>query len=890
MIWHSSNIREVETELNTNLEDGLSSGEAEKRLKEYGLNLFESIKRKSFWKHLARQFKDYMVIILMIAALVSTGIAIYNKDSFWMESIAIVGIILINSIVSFIQEKRSEKALAVLKKVATPTARVIRDRDDITVNTSELVPGDIIYVEEGDTVPADARLISSTDLRCREYAVTGEILPMEKSAFSELKDSTHLQQRSNMIYAGTDVIAGSGKAVIVETGVNCEILKVLNQTKRRDEPLTSAQRSLAKMEKFLGIFALVCCLVYFAVGVFIMHQDLMTMVMTALALAVAIIPESLPAIVGVVLAVSLQRMAKQKAIVRRLDSLETLRNVTVICTDKTGALTSRDMKVKKAWAQTKTSLIDDEPLGDIAALLRIAALCCDAEAKGKEGKKRYTGNSMEIAILKAAEKMGYSKFTLENTLPRIGEIPFDHLRRLMSTVNIIAGRPVAIVKGAPDVLLPKCTHGSLKKARNVTEEMTQEGLSVIAIGYKYLEEPSAHPTPSEIENDLTLAGLIGIQDPAHQSALLAVKKCKAMGIKPVMLTGDHLNTAVSVAKELRILEREEEAVTGDQLRRMSDDELAEKIRHISVYARIQPEDKLRIVKMWKRKKEVVAMTGKRLTDVPALESAHIACALGQNGKDAVKNKSDLILADDSFSTVVSAIQYSRGIFENIRKAIRFLLGCNLGELLTVFTALVAGWGIPLIPIQLLWINLVTDSFPAIALAMEKPEPNLSRRPAPLRKESIFAGSLGLYSVLEGFMFGILTIGAYVLGRFYLEGATPQIGRSMAFAVLALSQIIHAHNVRSKNSIFKIGIFSNPGLWLASFVSIALVLVVMLTPARLLFDITTLTLEQWKWIALFAVLPSFVMEVAKLFRYGIKRKQERRRIQKEMQKRKEKAAE
>lgn len=848
--------------------------------------MFEQIKRKSLFKHFSQQFKDVMIILLILVALFALAISIYRKNSLWLESLLILGIILVNTVISFAYEKRAEKSLTALKKVAAPSARVWRDGEELMVKTSELVPGDIIEIEAGDTVPADARLIFSRELRCRDYAVTGEPIPMEKNPYVQLKDSTPLLQRDNMVYAATDVVAGHGKAVVVETGLHCEVAKLLHLDLSGQEVLIGAQISLRKMEKVLGILAVISCIAYFAAGVFIMRQDMVTVAMTALSLAVAIVPESLPAIVGVVLAVSLQRMAKQNAVVRRMNSLETLRNVSVICTHKTGALTSRQMRMIKAWAQPKISLLDDEPLGDVAALIRLAGLCCDAEVKKRRGKNVYVGDPVQAAILTAAEKMGYSKFTLDNTLPRIGVIPFDSVRRLMSTINIIDGKTVAVVKGAPDVLLPKCSHGSLRKARNVVAEMTQSGLSVIAIAYRELEKVSAHPTPVEIEQDLTLAGLVGLEDPVHQSALLAVKKCRAMGIKPVMLTGEDLNTAVAFAKQLRILDREEEGITGQQLRQMTDDDLVQNISQYSVFARIGAEDKVRIVKAWKRKKEIVAITGKRLSDVPALEAADIACALGDTGKDAVKNNADLILTDDSFATVVDSIQFSQGIFENIRKAIRFLLGCNLGELLSVFTALVAGWGIPFLPVQLLWINLVTDSFPAIALATEKPEPTLTRSTRRRRHESIFAGSLGIYAVLEGAMFGALTVAAYVLGRFYLPGASPDVGQSMAFAVLAFSQIVHAHNVRSKVSVFRVGLFSNPLLWGASLLSAGLVLAVMLTPLRTTFRLDPLTQTHWIWVAAFSLIPGMIMEIAKIIRYAAKRRRERKRMLAEIRKRKE----
>lgn len=877
MIWHSSAVNDIETELDSDIKNGLSDEEASIRLKKYGMNLYERPIHKSLWKHLSNQFSDFMAIILILGAVASIIISLYQKTSYWMEALLMIGIVIFNFIISYIQEYHALKTLRSIKKMATSQVMVKRGGEFRKINTSELVPGDIIYIEKGDVVPADARIIESKKLSCNDKIITSHSVYAEKNGRAVLKDNTPLELRSNMIYAGTTIANGSATAIIVDTGLKCEVVRFMDIDMSESKSIIPSQRTVLRFGRIIGIIALAVCVIYCLIGILVMHLDPIELIMTAIAIGAAIIPESLPVIVSVVVATSIKRMAKRNAFLRKADTVEKLKDINVICTDKTSALTSNSMTVRKAWAQTKTSLIDDEQLGDVTTLLKLGALCCNANyTRNPDTKEKiYHGDPIEVAMIIASEKVGYNKQTLENTLPRIGEIPFDPRRRLMTTLNIIDGRSYAIVKGAPEVILPKCTHGSLKRARNVSREMAADGLSVIVIAYKKLEEVTALPSPEKIENDLTIAGVIGIEDPMHNEALLAVKNCRQMGIRPVLVTGDNLSSASIFARELGIMREGDEAVTGADLHEIDDDTLYERLDKISVYARTSPGDKTRIIKAWKRRRANVAVTGRRLSDIPAMKDADVSCALGQSGKDSIKNSSDVILMDDKFSTLVEAVHYSRAVFDNIRKVIRFLLGCNLGELIAVFTALLVGWGTPLIAIQLLWINLVTDMLPAIALAFEKPEdmyPVKNKK----RRENILSGTVSIYTFFEGIMFGALTIGAYVLGRFIITDCSPALGQTMAFAVLAFSQLVHANNVRSKRSLFKKGVFSNAAMILAFILSAGMVLLVMLTPLRYLFSLTLMNAEQWKLTAALSFVPFVLLELIKLFRAAVKSVKARRR--------------
>ncbi len=865
MIWHSSNISDVLDSLGANADTGFTQSQAEQKLSEFGLNKLVEKPPKTFFQRFFNQLKDFMVIILIIAAVISVGITIYNGEHDWVEPIVIVAIIFINALLGVVQEAKAEAALEALKNMSAPKSRVLRGGKTIFIPTQEIVPGDILMLEAGDFIPADARLITSASLRCDESALTGESVTTDKYADAQVREISALGDRSNMVYSGCIVAYGRAKAVVTETGMHTEMGKVASMLNSGEQPITPLQVKLQKLGKTLGILALFICAVIFIIGT-ITGLGFMNMLITAVSLAVAAIPEGLPAIVTITLALGVQRMVKRNAIIRNLPAVETLGSANVICSDKTGTLTLNQMTMMEAWtanepfdvAKGNVSEVPEE----ISNLLRMAALCCDAKMETQKGKQVLIGDPTETALIVAANRYGLDKKELENFYPRVSEIPFDSDRKLMTTVHIIEGRPVAIVKGAPDILFSKCTAGDIEQAKRINDQFANKALRVLAIAYKPLNAIPTNPVPEELENMLTLVGMVGLIDPPREEAKRAIQKCKTAGIKTVMITGDHVLTACAIAKELGIMDQGDRAVTGVELSRMSDQELSKRIEHISVYARVSPEDKIRIVQAWQSKGKVVSMTGDGVNDAPALRAADIGCAMGITGTDVAKGAAAMVLTDDNFATIVGAVEEGRGIYDNIRKAVRFLLGCNLGELLSVLVSILLGWGAPLIAIQLLWINLVTDSLPALALGMEKPEKDIMNRPPRRRDESVFAGKLGLKALLEGVMFAAITVTAYYLGRFVFTNNVEFYGQTMAFAVLAFSQLVHASNIRSTHSLFRAGV--NPYMLGAVGISSLLMLLVLLTPLREVFKLARLNSAEIVWVIVLALIPFVIEELVKLF--------------------------
>ena len=865
MIWHSSNISDVLDSLGANADTGFTQSQAEQKLSEFGLNKLVEKPPKTFFQRFFNQLKDFMVIILIIAAVISVGITIYNGEHDWVEPIVIVAIIFINALLGVVQEAKAEAALEALKNMSAPKSRVLRGGKTIFIPTQEIVPGDILMLEAGDFIPADARLITSASLRCDESALTGESVTTDKYADAQVREISALGDRSNMVYSGCIVAYGRAKAVVTETGMHTEMGKVASMLNSGEQPITPLQVKLQKLGKTLGILALFICAVIFIIGT-ITGLGFMNMLITAVSLAVAAIPEGLPAIVTITLALGVQRMVKRNAIIRNLPAVETLGSANVICSDKTGTLTLNQMTMMEAWtanepfdvAKGNVSEVPEE----ISNLLRMAALCCDAKMETQKGKQVLIGDPTETALIVAANRYGLDKKELENFYPRVSEIPFDSDRKLMTTVHIIEGRPVAIVKGAPDILFSKCTAGDIEQAKRINDQFANKALRVLAIAYKPLNAIPTNPVPEELENMLTLVGMVGLIDPPREEAKRAIQKCKTAGIKTVMITGDYVLTACAIAKELGIMDQGDRAVTGVELSRMSDQELSKRIEHISVYARVSPEDKIRIVQAWQSKGKVVSMTGDGVNDAPALRAADIGCAMGITGTDVAKGAAAMVLTDDNFATIVGAVEEGRGIYDNIRKAVRFLLGCNLGELLSVLVSILLGWGAPLIAIQLLWINLVTDSLPALALGMEKPEKDIMNRPPRRRDESVFAGKLGLKALLEGVMFAAITVTAYYLGRFVFTNNVEIYGQTMAFAVLAFSQLVHASNIRSTHSLFRAGV--NPYMLGAVGISSLLMLLVLLTPLREVFKLARLNSAEIVWVIVLALIPFVIEELVKLF--------------------------
>ncbi|MGN1248738.1 MAG: cation-translocating P-type ATPase, partial [Candidatus Spyradocola sp.] len=758
----------------------------------------------------------------------------------------IVAIVIANAVMGVLQESKAEKALDALKNLSAPHARVLRDGKESVVDAKALVPGDVILLEAGDFVPADARLITAASLKCEESALTGESVPAEKDAQTTVPDDAPLGDRRNMVYSGCSVTYGRATAVVTATGMNTEMGKIANLLDSSEDTQTPLQKKLANLGKYLGILALAACAVVFVVGLF-NGMDVMDIFMTAVSLAVSAIPEGLPAIVTIVLAIGVQRMVKRNAIIRRLPAVETLGSASVICSDKTGTLTQNRMTLTHAYVDGASAPeeISSHNSESVRQLLRLAALCCDGSVTFTDDEEQHIGDPTETAILVAAHKNGMDKDDLNAQSPRLAELPFDSDRKLMTTVNRIDGQNVVIVKGAFDVLASRCTSGDLKVARRVCDEMSAQALRVLAVAAKRIDNLPEAPTSDALECNLTLLGLVGMIDPPRPEAREAVRQCRKAGIKPVMITGDHVVTASAIARDLGILQPGDEAITGAQLQKMTDSELDARVRGISVYARVSPEDKIRIVRAWQRQGEIVSMTGDGVNDAPALKAADIGCAMGITGTDVAKGAADMTLTDDNFATIVSAVREGRGIYDNIKKAVGFLLGTNIGEILTVFLAMVCWHKSPLLSMQLLWINLVTDSLPAIAIGMEPVEPDvMDRKPKP-RDESLFAHGMGVRIALQGLLFSGLTLLAFRLGE-SVTGALAG-GQTLAFMVLALSQIFHAFNMRTNQSLFKVGVFSNSQMNKAALVSLALTAAVLfIPPLATLFGL--IRLPGWLYLA------------------------------------------
>ncbi len=863
MTPHNTPQEDLLKELRTSLEAGLSSQEAQQRLGQYGENKLAEKKKKTNLQRFLEQFKDAMIIILLLAAAVSFVVACFGHDPMeFFEPLLILLIVVLNAVLGMVQEAKAEKALDALKSMSAPHARVLRDGKEQVIDAAQLVPGDVIRLEAGDFIPADARLLKSVSLKSEESALTGESVPSEKDAAALVEEKAPLGDRSNMVFSGCSVTYGTATAVVTGTGMNTEMGKIAGLLEGEEEGQTPLQQKLAQLGKYLGFVALAACAVIFVVGL-AGGINVLEIFMTAVSLAVSAIPEGLPAIVTIVLAIGVQRMVKKNALIRRLPAVETLGSASVICSDKTGTLTQNRMTLVKLWVNGEPELEAVSTSNTQAAreLLRYGALCCDGSVVYKEdGTEQHIGDPTETSILVAAHKNGMEQDELNRQYPRLAELPFDSDRKLMTSVNQIDGKIVAIVKGAFDMMAARCVSGNLEAAKEKNDEMSRGALRVLAVGYKFLEKAPEDPTSEELENGLTLLGLVGMIDPPRPEAKAAVATCRQAGIKPVMITGDHVVTASAIAKELGILGDGDKAITGAQLDAMTEEQLDQEVEHISVYARVSPENKIRIVKAWQRKGQVVSMTGDGVNDAPALKAADIGCAMGITGTDVAKGAADMTLTDDNFATIVDAVREGRGIYANIKKVVGFLLGTNIGEVLTVFFAMILWHKTPLLSMQLLWINLVTDSLPAISLGMEAVEADvMDHKPKP-KSEGIFAHGLGIQVVLQGCMFALLTLAAFVLGQRF--GGSLEAGQTMAFMVLALTQIVQSFNMRSQRSLFAIGPFSNKKLNGAALLSLALVCLVLFTPVRIAFGLVLL--PAWLYLVGLGLIlvPLPVMELAK----------------------------
>ena len=862
MTPHSQNANDLLKSLGTDREKGLTLAAVAGLKEKYGENKLREKKKKTTAQRFIDQFKDAMILILIAAAIVSFVVICVEEN--WGELFEpglILLIVILNAVMGVYQEGKAEKALDALKNMSAPHARVIRDGKETIVEAAELVPGDIIRLEAGDFVPADARLLHSAGLKSEESALTGESVPSEKDYLADVKDGAPIGDRHNMVYSGCSITYGTATAVVTATGMDTEMGKIANLLDNEEDAQTPLQQKLAQLGKYLGIMAIAACAVIFVVGI-ANGIHVLEIFMTAVSLAVSAIPEGLPAIVTVVLSIGVQRMVKKNALIRKLPAVETLGGASVICSDKTGTLTQNRMTLTKAYVDGSddTENISNNNSEAVRKLLKYGALCCDGSVVFRGTEEQHIGDPTETAIVLAAHKNGMPKDDLNKHHPRLAEIPFDSDRKLMSTVNVIDGKNIVIVKGAFDMMAERCIAGDIDRAKNFTESMSKDALRVLAIAYKEIDTIPEEPTSDVLERDLVFMGLVGMIDPPRAEAKDAVAVCRRAGIKPVMITGDHVVTASAIAKELGILLEGDRAITGAELDALTDRELDEQVENISVYARVSPENKIRIVKAWQRKGQVVSMTGDGVNDAPALKAADIGCAMGITGTDVAKGAADMTLTDDNFATIVDAVKEGRGIYANIKKVVGFLLGTNIGEVITVFMAMLLWHKTPLLSMQLLWINLVTDSLPAIALGMEAVEADvMDKKPKP-KTEGIFAHGLGIRVVLQGIMFATLTLIGFVLGE-EMHG-TLEGGQTMAFTVLSLTQIVQAFNMRSEHSLFKIGIFKNRTLNLAALSSVLMVALVLFTPLRGAFGLVLLPAELYLIAMGLIFVPLVVMEISK----------------------------
>lgn len=868
MNWWQMETKEAARRLETDEKRGLTSQMAAERLAQKGRNeLAETEGKKSlFWRFLA-QFDDFMILLLLGAAVVSVVISRLSGENDVLDAVMILGIVVLNAALGLFQESKAEKTLEALKKMAAPHARVIRDGIVREIPAAEVVPGDLLLLETGDAVCADGRVVESRSLKTEESALTGEALPVEKTAAGGLPEETATGDRKNMVLAGGYVVYGKGKILVTATGMDTEMGRIAAMLSHTSDSMTPLQKKLEQTGKQLGIGALAICALIFCMGI-LQEKPPFSMFMTAVSLAVAAIPEGLPAIVTIVLAMGTSRMSEKHTIVRRLSAVETLGGAQVICSDKTGTLTQNRMQVS-TWTDYSRREPKNEDLRETVA--NLFALCNDCNVS--DGNLQ--GEPTEKALGEYAQSMGIDFAALRRDMPRVGEIPFSSARKRMTTLHKTEDGWISVTKGAPDILLEKCAFcmegsgqvpfDSRRKsmARMVNGEMAAQALRVVAVAFRqWSEKPPL--TEEALERNLVFTGMAGMVDPPRPEVKEAVHLCRQAGIRPVMITGDHVLTAEAIGRELGIYQKGDCAVTGAELDKMSDKELETAAETCTVFARVAPEHKVRIVQAFQKRGNVVAMTGDGVNDAPALKTADIGCAMGKSGTEVAKGASDLILTDDNFATIVEAVREGRGIYDNIRKAVHFLLSSNIGEILTIFVAMVLGWAAPLLPIQLLWVNLVTDSLPAIALGMEPAEENIMERPPRKNTGSLFEDGLGGRILLEGVMIGVLALLAFGIGHVYFDQEDGYaVGRTMAFAVLSLSQLVHAFNMRGEGSLGKLPFCSNKWLLMAFVVGVALqCVVIMMPPLAGIFQVVPLNGEQWLLTVALALAPLPLVELEK----------------------------
>ncbi len=881
--WYSKTKDQILIDLETNEQHGLTDEIVSERLKQYGSNELATKQKRTLWQRIFAQINDVLVYVLIIAALISAFVGE------WADASIIALVVVLNAVIGVVQESKAEQALEALKKMATPKAIVKRNGELKEIPSEHVVPGDIVMLDAGRYIPCDLRLIETANLKVEESALTGESAPVDKDAIyhpsMQRDEQVPLGDQKNMAFMSTLVTYGRGVGVAVETGMNSQIGKIATLLHEADDDMTPLQKSLAQVGKYLGFVAVAICIVMFLIG-FLQGRDTLEMFMTAISLAVAAIPEGLPAIVSIVLAIGVQRMIKQNVIIRKLPAVEALGSVTIICSDKTGTLTQNKMTVTHFYSDNTYDRLESLNVNNDAQrlLLENMVLCNDASYNNES----QTGDPTEIALLVAGTTFNMQKDHLEKIHERVNEVPFDSDRKMMSTVHMYNESYYSMTKGAIDKLLPRCTHifknGKIEiltdsdknQILEAAGSMSQEALRVLSFAFKQYD--SNDVDINHLEENLIFIGLVGMIDPPRTEVKDSIKECKKAGIRTVMITGDHKDTAFAIAKELGIAEEISEIMIGTELDNISDTELASKINHLNVFARVSPEHKVKIVKALRAKGNIVSMTGDGVNDAPSLKQADVGVAMGITGTDVAKGAADVVLTDDNFSSIVKAVEEGRNIYRNIKKSILFLLSCNFGEIIALFLAILLGWATPLRPIHILWVNLITDTLPALSLGVDPEDPDVMKEKPRHAKESLFSGSVP-FLIFNGVIIGLLTLIAFIAGAKFYTGDTNLFplfperidddallhAQTMAFVVLSFSQLVHSFNLRSRTkSIFSIGIFTNKYLVFSLLIGVLMqVCIISIPPLANIFGVHALTMRDWGFVLLLSIIPLVVNEIIKL---------------------------
>lgn len=868
MLWVKESIEQLLSKLHTNLDTGLTKEQVKQKHAEFGTNEFEEGKKESLLQKIGHHLVEITTIVLLFAAAISAYLAITTGYG-WAKVVVILGIVVLNMVLGIYQENSAEKALAALQSMNAHLTTVVRDGVRMQVDATELVPGDIIEIVAGDMIPADARIISSSSLQVEESALTGESVPVEKDANAVVSEKAPIGDRLNMLYSGCLVTNGRATSVVVEIGMETEMGKIAGLLNSTSKLMTPLQLRLKELAKRLSIVALLAGILIFIIDVYVYGETIIETLMIAISLAVAAVPETLPVIVTLTLAYGVQNMVRKNTIIRRIPAVETIGNTSVICSDKTGTLTQNKMIIQQIWAA------DHAPIKATAEfdtaeqkVLEMLSLSSNATIDVTDGEETIIGDPTESAIIRLLEEKGTTKKALEAKYPRVFELPFDSDRKLMTTIHQVEDGFLSITKGAFDRIPVNFSEEFLAEAERVHDSFAEDALRVLVVAYKKYAEMPTDLSSEALETDLTFAGMVGMIDPPRPESKAAVLAAKKAGIKTVMITGDHIVTASAIAKEIGILTDGDKAITGAELAEMSEADLEKNIRDYAVYARVSPEDKIRIVKAWQKNGEIVTMTGDGVNDAPALKAADVGAAMGITGTDVSKNAADMVITDDNFATIVDAVKEGRTAYENIRKTIYFLLSTNFSQIFIMLIAIILGWGAPVVAVQLLLINVVSDGIPGFFLSREKADDSImERKPIP-KNAGIFANGLGKKMAIQAVVFTIVTLAGFYIGQFVTInnsiGASYEVGMTMAFVILAWSSVAHIFNVRSDKSIFTIGFLSNRGLFFSAICSMLIILgLAIIPPLANMFFLVEMSLTHWILAFILSMFPLLFVEIQKL---------------------------